>query len=65
MPLQHRTLLALDDLHEPAILANRSDPEHASMKRWAGPRFNPGQFDLAAVNKGLATLSRRFGRGRR
>jgi hypothetical protein len=47
------------------VLADRSDPEHASMKRWAGPRFNPEQFDLAVVNKRLATLSRRFGRGRR
>jgi predicted ABC-type ATPase len=39
-------------------LANRSDPEHASMKRWVGPRFDPERFESVALNKRLATLSR-------
>jgi hypothetical protein len=39
-------------------LANRRDPEHASMKRWVGPRFDPERFESVALNKRLATLSR-------
>ena len=31
-------------------------PEHADMVRWAGRRFDPEAFDLAAVNRKLRLL---------
>lgn len=47
------------------VLANPKDPEHASMKRWVGPRFHPERFEPVALNKRLATLSRRANLSRR
>jgi Plasmid pRiA4b ORF-3-like protein len=47
------------------VLADPSHDEHAEMKAWAPPRFDPERFDPAAVNKKLATLSRRVARRRR
>lgn len=44
------------------VLANPKDAEYAEMKEWVGRRFDPEKFNLAAVNKKLATLSRRLGR---
>lgn len=46
------------------VLANERDEEHAEMRRWVGRGFDPERFDVAAVNKKLATLSRRLGRRR-
>jgi hypothetical protein len=42
------------------VLANPKDEEHADMKRWVGRSFDPEKFDAVAVNKKLATLSKRF-----
>lgn len=47
------------------VLARPDDEEHADMKRWAPRGFDPERFDLAAVNKKLATLSKRVVRRRR
>ena len=47
------------------VLADPTDPEHASMKRWVGPRFDPTRFETVALNKRLATLSRRANRSPR
>jgi hypothetical protein len=47
------------------VLGNPASEEHTDMKAWVGPRFDPERFDIAAVNKKLATLSRRFGRQRK
>lgn len=44
------------------ILANPKDEEHADMRAWVGKRYDPEAFDVAAVNKKLATLAKRFGR---
>jgi hypothetical protein len=46
------------------VLADPADPEHRDMKVWVGRRYDPEKFDLAAVNKKLATLAKRIGRGR-
>jgi len=46
------------------VLANPEDEEHAEMKQWAPRGFDPGKFDLSAVNKKLATLSKRVARRR-
>jgi uncharacterized membrane-anchored protein len=51
--------------HMLEVLANPDDEEHADMKRWAPRRFDPEKFDPAAVNRKLATLSRRLSRRRR
>lgn len=48
--------------HMLEVLANPRDEEHADMKLWAPRRFDAEKFDDAAVNKKLATLSRRVGR---
>jgi hypothetical protein len=47
------------------VLADPNDEEHASMKQWVGRRFESERFEPAALNKRLATLSRRLARGRR
>ena len=41
------------------VLGDPEDYEHAEMKRWVGRGFDPETFDRTAVNKKLATLSRR------
>lgn len=46
------------------ILANPKDEEHADMKTWVGKKFDAERFDLAAVNKKLATISKRLLRRR-
>lgn len=46
------------------VLGNPADEEHEDMKRWTTRRFDPEKFDLVAVNKKLATLSRRLKPGR-
>jgi hypothetical protein len=35
------------------------------MKRWVGKKFDAERFDLAAVNKKLATLSKKVARALR
>jgi hypothetical protein len=47
------------------VLGNPDDEEFASMKEWVGRRFDPERFDVAAVNKRLATLSKRLARARK
>ena len=47
------------------VLANPDHEEHLEMKEWGPRRFDPEKFDLAAVNRKLATLSRRVARRRR
>jgi hypothetical protein len=47
------------------VLANPEDEEHAEMKQWAPRGFSPEKFDVAAVKKKLATLSKRIGRRRK
>jgi hypothetical protein len=47
------------------VLANPRDEEHADLKRWAPRAFDPEKFDSAAVNKKLATLSKRLARWRK
>ena len=47
------------------VLADASDPEYRDMKTWVGRGYDPEKFDLAAVNKKLAALTKRAGRGRR
>ena len=47
------------------VLANPDDDEFASVKEWVGRRFDPERFDIAAVNKRLATLSKRLARARK
>jgi Plasmid pRiA4b ORF-3-like protein len=44
------------------VLANPKDEEHGDMKRWVGRGYDPEKFNMAAVNKKLATLSKRLGR---
>ncbi len=39
-----------------AALRDPKHPEHADMVRWAGRRFDPEAFDLAAVNRKLRLL---------
>lgn len=46
------------------VLSNKSHEDHAAMRRWVGRRFDPEKLDLAAVNRKLATMSRRMGRRR-
>jgi hypothetical protein len=41
------------------VLANPESEEHPEMKEWAPRGFDPTRFDVAAVNKKLATLSKR------
>jgi hypothetical protein len=42
------------------VLADAKHEEHAEMKQWAPRGFDPERFDLAAVNKKLAALSKRL-----
>ena len=51
--------------HVLEVLANPDDDEHDEMKEWVGGKFDPEKFDLASVNKKLATLSKRLGRLRK
>jgi len=51
-------------VHLLEVLANPRHEEHADMKRWAPRGFDPEKFDAAAVNKKLATLSKRLTRWR-
>jgi hypothetical protein len=39
--------------------------DHEDMRRWAGPRFDPEAFDLAAINKAIASALRKCKRGYR
>jgi len=48
-----------------ALLEALADPdheEHADVRRWVGRRFDPEKFDSVAVNRKLATLSKRVNR---
>jgi hypothetical protein len=47
------------------VLANPKDEEHREMKRWVGRGYDLEKFDVAAVNKKLATLTGRLGRRRK
>jgi hypothetical protein len=47
------------------VLSDPQDEEYADMKRWAPRGFHPEKFDMAAVNKRLATLSKRVERWRK
>lgn len=47
------------------VLANPKHMEHRALKEWAGRGYNPEKFDIAAVNKKLAALSRQLGRHRK
>ena len=47
------------------VLADPADDEFASMKEWVGRRFDPERFDIVAVNKRLAALSKRLARARK
>jgi hypothetical protein len=51
--------------HMLEVLANPEDEEHEDMKRWAPRGFDPEKLDLTAVNKRLATLSKRVVRWRK
>jgi len=46
----------MGDLFDP------SHHEHREIKTWAGRRFDPERFDLAAVNRKLGILSKRLRR---
>jgi hypothetical protein len=52
-------------MHLLEVLANPKDDEHAEMKQWAPRSFNPEKFDVVAVNKKFATLSKRLARWRK
>lgn len=45
------------------IMRNPRHPEYAERARWLGRSFDPTKFSALAVNKKLATLSRRFAVG--
>jgi Plasmid pRiA4b ORF-3-like protein len=45
-------------------LANPTNDEHAELREWAPLAFDAEKFNLAAVNKKLATLSKRVARRR-
>ena len=51
--------------HMLEVLANPKDEEHEEVKQWLPRAFDPAKFDLSAVNKKLATLSKRVARWRR
>ncbi len=51
--------------HMLAVLANPENDEHRSMKQWVGRGYDPEKLNLAAVNKKLATLSKRLARRRK
>lgn len=40
------------------VLADPEHEEHQPFRTWAGHRFDPERFDLAAVNRRLARLPR-------
>jgi hypothetical protein len=46
-------------------LANKDHPEHKAMRRWAGRKYDPEKFDLAAVNKMLGRPQGKRPRDRR
>ncbi|HEY4410010.1 MAG TPA: hypothetical protein VGO87_09005 [Acidimicrobiia bacterium] len=41
------------------VLADPGHDEHESMLAWVGGGFNPGHFDLAAVNESLSLIAAR------
>lgn len=47
------------------VLANPSHPDFADTKRWVGRGFDAEKFSVTAVNKKLATLTKRMARKRR
>lgn len=47
------------------VLADPKHEEYAEMKEWVGGGFDPEKFNIAAVNKQLAALSKRLGRRRK
>jgi hypothetical protein len=47
------------------ILADRNHEEYSDLKRWVGRGYDPEKFNLAAVNKKLAALSKKLGRTRK
>ncbi len=47
-----------------AILADPADPEYKEMRTWVGRRYDPEKFNRTVVNKKLAALAKRLGRGR-
>lgn len=47
------------------VLANPKHEEHRATRTWVGRRFDPEKVDIAAVNKKLAALDKRFRRGRK
>ncbi len=40
-------------------LSSPDHPDHRRLRKWAGPRFNPELFDLAAANERLSALKPR------
>lgn len=44
------------------VLADPNHEEHATMKKWAGKKFAPESFDLAAVNRTLQKIASGSGR---
>jgi Plasmid pRiA4b ORF-3-like protein len=44
------------------VLADPKHEEHASVKKWAGKKFDPESFDLAAVNRALQRIASGSGR---
>ena len=49
-------------VHLLEVLAHPGHDEHAEMRTWVGNRYDPTKFDLAGINKKLATLSKRLSR---
>ena len=47
------------------VLADPEHEEHAELKRWAGRRYDPEKFDLAAANRALRKLHKRPSPGHR
>jgi hypothetical protein len=45
-------------------IADPRHPEHAEWREWYGPRFDPDQLDIDAVNHELETHWRRSARNR-
>ena len=47
--------------HLVEAIADKAHPEHAELRKWAGRAWSPEKLDLVAVNKKLATFSRKIG----
>lgn len=41
------------------VVSDPSHPRHGEMLEWVGPDFDPGQFDISAVNASLTRMKRR------